>query len=656
MDDSSMNLKRTLRTFLVAALALSFGNLSAIPSIANDPSHPSPMGLWVFSSNPTDAQILSTNYESNTVTLLAVQDTFTVFYKEVLQTGSGPIGVAPFGSGVITNNFVESSLTQFIFNGESGGIESRTLQTGIGSNSLATFGYNFGSGLLVSNFSDNSVTKYLWNGVTNEIESTTVQTDNGPIAVNAISPYDNIQGFNNPRFYWLSSESNTLQSWDGVSDPITTYLDDYLPWYEVRNGELVDDNDHLIVPIHPVGLVVKPSPMGPDMAIAIFEERTPGEPTKQHLWALPPDHSFPPFYIGEFNAPATDFSTNQRVATDGSRTYILSTDGPTNAILKWNLGEETQTIWSDAGIVAITLDNYGNLYAANSLDNTVLRFNADDQLIASYSMAPSPPPPAAPSFTLSSQSETATAGSPIAGYTIDSSAGGVIDVYDISPEISNGLTFDAATGRISGTPTSAAPAVTYTITGINVTDTATATFTISVNTASSPPVSNIPQNVGSFPDPIQMSSIDSFTALHVQNETSSVVTVYGKFIETVLNIQVDGVNIPRSSWSQTSTTLTFTVNKTKEAKFTFTVFNGAAPVLPVQSATVAPAAITPPAVTKVETPTAKVAEPAGSVPANQNPSAVKAPAKIVTIKCVRGKIVKTVKAVKPACPKGYVAK
>jgi len=87
---------------------------------------------------------------------------------------------------------------------------------------------------------------------------------------------------------------------------------------------------------------------------------------------------------------------------------------------------------------------------------------------------------AAPAFTISSSSETATVGSAISGYSI-TSTGGAIASYSISPAISNtpGLTFNAATGLISGSPTTSVDSRAYTITAINNTSTASRTFTIS---------------------------------------------------------------------------------------------------------------------------------------------------------------------------------
>jgi outer membrane protein OmpA-like peptidoglycan-associated protein len=98
---------------------------------------------------------------------------------------------------------------------------------------------------------------------------------------------------------------------------------------------------------------------------------------------------------------------------------------------------------------------------------------------------------AAPAFTLSSATEEQTAGSVLNGYTV-TSTGGAIASYAISPAISNtpGLTFNSSTGRISGTPTSAASAIVYTITATNATGSASQTFALTVNPPPPPPPPN----------------------------------------------------------------------------------------------------------------------------------------------------------------------
>lgn len=86
----------------------------------------------------------------------------------------------------------------------------------------------------------------------------------------------------------------------------------------------------------------------------------------------------------------------------------------------------------------------------------------------------------APAFTLSSTSETKIVNNAISGYTI-SSTGGAIASYAISPAAPAGLTFNTATGLLSGTPTSTQSATTYTITATNASGSATATFTLTVS-------------------------------------------------------------------------------------------------------------------------------------------------------------------------------
>jgi len=100
-------------------------------------------------------------------------------------------------------------------------------------------------------------------------------------------------------------------------------------------------------------------------------------------------------------------------------------------------------------------------------------------------------PGLAPAFSISSSSETVTAGSAITGYTI-TSTGGAIASYSISPAISStpGLSFSTSTGLISGTPTTAASSRTYTITATNATSpSATRTFALTVNAPPTPAAS-----------------------------------------------------------------------------------------------------------------------------------------------------------------------
>jgi hypothetical protein len=85
----------------------------------------------------------------------------------------------------------------------------------------------------------------------------------------------------------------------------------------------------------------------------------------------------------------------------------------------------------------------------------------------------------APAFAITAATENATAATAISGFSINST-GGAIASFSISPAVENGLSFDSATGLISGTPTNSALSKVYTITATNTSGTASATYTIQV--------------------------------------------------------------------------------------------------------------------------------------------------------------------------------
>jgi len=86
---------------------------------------------------------------------------------------------------------------------------------------------------------------------------------------------------------------------------------------------------------------------------------------------------------------------------------------------------------------------------------------------------------AAPTFTLSSSSQSVLVNNAITTVT-NTSTGGAIASYAISPAAPAGLTFSTSTGQLSGTPTSLQSATAYTITATNAAGSATATFTLTV--------------------------------------------------------------------------------------------------------------------------------------------------------------------------------
>ena len=85
----------------------------------------------------------------------------------------------------------------------------------------------------------------------------------------------------------------------------------------------------------------------------------------------------------------------------------------------------------------------------------------------------------APAFTLSSSSQSVIVNNAITTVT-NTSTGGAIASYAISPAAPSGLTFSTTTGQLSGTPTSTQSATNYTITATNAAGSATQTFTLTV--------------------------------------------------------------------------------------------------------------------------------------------------------------------------------
>jgi hypothetical protein len=89
---------------------------------------------------------------------------------------------------------------------------------------------------------------------------------------------------------------------------------------------------------------------------------------------------------------------------------------------------------------------------------------------------------AAPAFTLSSSSQSVIVNTAITTVT-NTSTGGAIASYAISPAAPAGLTFSTSTGQLSGTPTSTQSATNYTITATNAAGSATQTFALTVTYA-----------------------------------------------------------------------------------------------------------------------------------------------------------------------------
>jgi len=126
---------------------------------------------------------------------------------------------------------------------------------------------------------------------------------------------------------------------------------------------------------------------------------------------------------------------------------------------------------------------------------------------------------APPLFTLSSYSEQLAVGGQLAGYTL-SSIGGLIDDFSISGTLPSWLTFDPATGLLSGIADAAASLATWTITATNVAGSSGKTFSLEVFDAPQFTLSSSSRDV------VNGQSLDPLTNSYYFLQTGGRVTSY----------------------------------------------------------------------------------------------------------------------------------
>ena len=317
-------------------------------------------------------------------------------------------------------------------------------------------------------------------------------------------------------------------------------------------------------------------------------------------------------------APAFSLSRSSEVATTGSAItgYTISSTG--GAIASYSIAPSIGNglaFDASTGLISGT-----PIAAASIVAYTITATNATSSTSRTYSLTVNAAL-GAPAFSLSQSSEAVVAGSPIIGYTL-SSTGGAVASYSISPAVSSGLSFSSSTGLISGTPTASAAAVTYTITATNATSSTTRAYTLTINAKPEP-----------VPDPVQQSKIGSLSVLTASSGVSTPLVISGTFVEKVSAIQINGVGLPSGSWSQTPTSISFTMPNNPPGVYQIQLFNGSAPVLKVQNFTFT----APVPIAQTPIPTLKK--------------------KVIYIRCAKlGHGTRIVYGVNPVCPDGYLKK
>lgn len=136
------------------------------------------------------------------------------------------------------------------------------------------------------------------------------------------------------------------------------------------------------------------------------------------------------------------------------------------------------------------------------------------------------------------------------------------------------------------------------------------------------------------PDPVQQSKITALSISSAIAGTPTPVVISGSFIEKISAIQINGVALASGSWSQTQTSVTFTMPGKSAGTYQIQIYNGSAPVMKVQNFT-----FTAPIVVVAPTPSPTVKQ------------------KVTYIRCAKpGHGTRIAYGVNPTCPVGYVKK
>ena len=145
-----------------------------------------------------------------------------------------------------------------------------------------------------------------------------------------------------------------------------------------------------------------------------------------------------------------------------------------------------------------------------------------------------------------------------------------------------GITLDSTTGIIAGTPTSAqVDTVTFQVTDSS---NGTATRILSIVISAAPPPPNPPSTPSApAPDRNQQSSVTSISPAEATSGSPVPVVITGSFVEQIIAIQLNGVPLPSGSWIQTPTTISFTLPGSTLGSCLIQIFNGSAPLLPIQN-------------------------------------------------------------------------
>lgn len=269
-------------------------------------------------------------------------------------------------------------------------------------------------------------------------------------------------------------------------------------------------------------------------------------------------------------APDISYAGSPVVSDVGRAITSLSPTNLGGGISSWSISPSLPsglTFNTSSGMISGT--PAGTLSLSNYTITATGRGGTDTATVTLTFAAPS-----LPDISISPTAISAIAGTAITTLT-PTNTGGLINSWSITPTLPAGLTLNATTGAISGTPTTESATTTFTLTAVNFSGSDTASVEITVAAALSAPAPVTPTPT---PSPVQTSKIVSISPQ--EGPVGQEIVVVGIFDRAITSISVGSIRLFESDWSATSTQITFKAPQNPLGRTTIQIFNGATPLLP----------------------------------------------------------------------------
>jgi hypothetical protein len=324
----------------------------------------------------------------------------------------------------------------------------------------------------------------------------------------------------------LNSQANTLQNFDGkkfLFDPFSLNFPDGFWNSSLDPEELDPEEDVFAADFYPVGFSL--GPLG--VVYILFDEylHNTQTSTRQHLVRLS-YYGDDLAYLAGFDSPGWTAPNSQRLVFTPNGLCLITSS---SVITCWRGSDPKLTIdTGHPGLAALATDFNGDIYAANSLDKTVTRFNSDGSVSHVFQISLTQPgsdsnqgnsvsAPSAPtsvvakttgkrSATVSFAPPASNGGSAVTSYTATSTPGGITKT--ISQSSGGTFTFD---NLEPGT------AYTFSVIATNAIGTSVATTSNSIKTM-----------------PLEVASISTLSFVDDGTGTGGKIVWSGKSIDSVL--------------------------------------------------------------------------------------------------------------------------